>query len=89
MAEKKKVTKPSTSEKLLQRMTKRASGPGTSDPRKSSQAKKKKSTHDLVDQYQIIRQDILKLRADLQKGYDMAKGKVEKKSLFGRLLRSR
>jgi hypothetical protein len=34
------------------------------------------------EQYDIIREDILKLRVDLQKGYDMAKELLDKKGLL-------
>jgi hypothetical protein len=70
-------------EKILHRMSKRASKPGSSDPRSSSVGTKKISgkTNDLKSQYKLIREDILKLREDLQKGYDMAKGLMDKKTL--------
>lgn len=70
-------------EKILHRMSKRASNPGSSDPHSSSSSTKKASgkANDLKKQYKLIREDILKLREDLQKGYDMAKGFVDKKTL--------
>jgi hypothetical protein len=43
----------------------------------------------LRDQYQIIRDDIIKLKVDLQKGYDLAKGTVEKKGIWGQLIKGR
>ena len=39
----------------------------------------------LKDQYNVIRKDLLKLREDIAKGYDMAKN-VDKKSLVKQLL---
>lgn len=39
----------------------------------------------LKDQYNVIRKDLLKLREDLAKGYDMAKS-VDKKNLVKQLL---
>ncbi|MFP5386271.1 MAG: hypothetical protein ACLGHN_09355 [Bacteriovoracia bacterium] len=70
-------------EKILHRMSKRASKPGSSDPRSSSPGSKKLAgkADELKNQYDLIREDILKLRTDLQKGYDMAKGFVDKKTL--------
>ncbi len=66
-------------EKTLKGMSRRASKAGSSrglDP-------------SLREQYAIIRQDLQKLRDDLHKGYDMAKGMVEKRSFLGQLFRAR
>jgi hypothetical protein len=64
-------------EKTLKSMSRRAkAGAGNADP-------------SLRDQYAIIREDLLKLREDLQKGYDMAKGMVEKRGLLGQLFKAR
>lgn len=41
----------------------------------------------LREQYKVIREDIIKLRNDLQKGYDMAKGAVEKKSFLNQIFK--
>jgi hypothetical protein len=41
----------------------------------------------LRDQYLLIRDDLVKLRADLQKGYTLAKSSVEKKSFLRQWLR--
>ncbi len=43
----------------------------------------------LKDQYAIIKKDLLKLRTDLAKGYDLAKVWMERKSNVRDLLRSR
>ncbi|WP_408098383.1 hypothetical protein ACJVC5_05590 [Peredibacter sp. HCB2-198] len=43
----------------------------------------------LKDQYNLIRKDLLKLREDLAKGYDMTKTLVEKKSLWKQLLNAK
>jgi hypothetical protein len=43
----------------------------------------------LRDQYEIIREDILKLRDDLTKGYNMAKKAVDKKTLVAQLTGSK
>ncbi|WPU65445.1 hypothetical protein [Peredibacter starrii] len=40
----------------------------------------------LKDQYNVIRKDLLKLREDLAKGYDMTKNLVEKKGLWKQIL---
>lgn len=74
----------SHTEKLLKGLNKRT---------ERSQSQKKvagaDAVSDLREQYHVIREDIMKLRDDLQKGYDMAKGAVEKKSLIGQLFKSR
>jgi hypothetical protein len=44
----------------------------------------------IKEQYQIIRKDILKLREDLSKGYDMARGMVqEQKGYISQLLKNK
>lgn len=40
----------------------------------------------LKQQYEIIKSDLLKLREDLEKGYDMAKTQLNSKSLIGAVL---
>jgi hypothetical protein len=58
---------------------------------KSANIKKAKtplSSPSLRQQYVVIREDILKLKADLQKGYSIAKGAVEKKKFLKELLES-
>lgn len=54
--------------------------------------KKKETTtpeEALRKQYKIIKGDVLKLRNDLLKGYDMARSWVEKKSSFKKVLRAK
>lgn len=43
----------------------------------------------LREQYNIIKKDVLKLRDDISKGYDLAKGLIEKKGLVSELLKAR
>lgn len=43
----------------------------------------------LKEQYNVIRKDLLKLREDLAKGYDMAKNLVEKKGLVKQFLNTK
>jgi hypothetical protein len=54
-------------------------------------SKRKPVTEDNIkEQYQIIRKDILKLREDLSKGYEMARGMVqEQKGYFSQLLKNK
>lgn len=44
---------------------------------------------DLKSQYDVIRNDLLKLRADLGKGYDMAKGMMDRKVLVKEFLNTK
>ncbi len=44
---------------------------------------------ELRDQYEIIRSDLLKLREDLSKSYDVAKGLLTRKNLMKEFLKSR
>lgn len=44
---------------------------------------------DLKGQYEVIRNDLLKLRADLGKGYDMAKGMMDKNTLVKEFLNTK
>lgn len=57
--------------------------------KKASSKSQKAGVNSLREQYNVIREDILKLREDLQKGYDLAKGAVEKKSLINQFFKSR
>lgn len=41
----------------------------------------------LIQQYRIIRDDLVKLRDDLNRGYDMAKEAVEKKTILSELMK--
>ena len=43
----------------------------------------------LISQYKIIREDIMKLRDDLTRGYDMAKEAVDKKTFISELMKLR
>ncbi len=43
----------------------------------------------LVEQYQVIREDLLKLGKDLNRGYDIAKAAVEKKTILSELMKIR
>jgi hypothetical protein len=76
-------------EKVLHKMSKKASQP------KSSNSETEESiegevvdTSTLREQYEIIRTDILKLREDLSKGYDIARSMLEKKGFITQLLRA-
>lgn len=78
----------SHADKVLQAMSKKAGQPGS--PTASPVSEKKVSIIDpLKEQYEVIREDILKLREDLSKGYDLAKSTIEKKGLISELLKSR
>lgn len=68
--------KPTHKEKVLKGISKKVSG-------NQGQA------IGLREQYDVIREDLIKLRDDLQKGITMAKGAVDKKKLIGQLLKSR
>ena len=78
--------KRSHADKILQKMSKKSSAE-TSKTAESTATKANKAETTLSEQYEIIRRDILKLREDLSKGYDMAKGMIEKKGLFNQLLK--
>lgn len=54
----------------------------------------KKVTHtanelDFKQQYKIIKEDLLKLRQDLEKGYDIAKSYVGKNGLLSSVFKNR
>ncbi len=56
----------------------------------SKQSHSGDSEHDrFVDQYRVIREDILKLRNDLTRGYDMAKEAIDKKTIISELMKLR
>ncbi len=74
-------------EKILSRMSKKAGTTGSRPVEASSSKKSAEAT--LSEQYEIIRSDILKLRDDLSKGYDMAKGMIERKGLINQLLKTK
>lgn len=76
-------------DKILQTMSKKASQPG-SPLAAAPSAKKSTSVIDpLKEQYDVIRKDVLKLREDLAKGYDMAREALEKKGLISELLKAK
>lgn len=62
-------------EKVLNRMAKKTSTKGTEN--------------NLREQYDIIRNDLLKLREDLSRGYDMAKSMVDRKTLVKQFLNTK
>ncbi len=41
----------------------------------------------LSEQYNVIKKDLLKLREDLSKGYDLTKGLIERKGFINELLK--
>lgn len=53
-----------------------------SKPDAKRRSKAEENFKNLKEQYEIIRDDVLKLRTDLQKGYDMARGMLDKKTLL-------
>jgi hypothetical protein len=71
--------KPTHIEKTLKGMSRRV----------SKSASYRRLDPSLREQYAIIRQDLQKLRDDLHKGYDMAKGMVEKRSFLGQIFKAR
>lgn len=73
-----------TSEKVLKRLGKRNAQTGS-----SSKKGETGNIKNLQNQYNVIRKDILKLREDLQKGYDMARGMVDRKSLIKDFLKAK
>jgi hypothetical protein len=61
-------------EKVSNKLSKKVPGPSTNS--------RKSATHvTLKDQYEVIKQDILKLRSDLSKGYDLVRDLVDKKTV--------
>lgn len=44
---------------------------------------------DFKQQYEIIRKDVMKLKKDLQKGYDMARRVVEKKGFLNQFIKTK
>lgn len=43
----------------------------------------------LAEQYRVIKDDLMKLREDLNRGYDMAKDAVDKKTIISELMKLR
>lgn len=64
--------------KILQKTARRSNGGLGLKP-----SKEKSQVMMMKDQYEIIREDLMKLRDDIAKGYDMAKDLLDKKSLRG------
>lgn len=58
---------------------------------KNNEQQTHESTEDsaLVQQYRVIRDDLMKLRDDLTRGYDMAKDAVEKRTILNELMKLR
>lgn len=80
----------SHADKVLQTMSRKASQPGSPLATSSETTEKKVSVIDpLKDQYEIIKQDVLKLREDLSKGFDLARSTLEKKGLISELLKAK
>lgn len=78
----------SHAEKVLQTMSKKASQPGSPLASSGESTEKKTSIIDpLKDQYEVIVQDVMKLREDLSKGFDLARSTLEKKGLISELLK--
>ena len=76
-------------EKVLHRMSKKASQPKPTHAESGESIEGEVvDTSMLREQYEIIRNDILKLREDLSKGYDIAKSMLEKKGIITQLLRA-
>ncbi len=54
--------------------------------------KKDESKNDesgLAQQYRVIKEDLMKLREDVTRGYDMAKEAVDKKTILNELMKLR
>lgn len=75
-------------EKFLQSVAKGSSRPVN----ENSSAKSERSPASgsaLMEQYEVIREDVLKLRDDLARGYDMAREMLDKKTIMKELLKTR
>lgn len=71
-------------EKILQNVAKK------SNSNSGNGAEGKSSSSDnsvLLDQYRVIREDIIKLADDVARGYDMAREMLDKKTLMKDLLK--
>lgn len=69
-------------EKVLRTSSKK----GKNEAVKMIKTFKKNVDPSLREQYEVIRKDLLKLRDDLAKGYDLAKNMVDKKGFVKDLL---
>jgi hypothetical protein len=54
----------------------------------ANKPKKASTEEQLKDQYYVIRDDLLRLKTDLAKGYDLAKDWVDSKPMIKKVLRS-
>jgi hypothetical protein len=75
----------SNREKILHTMSKKLSA----GPVNEKSEEKTSVIDPLKDQYEVIRQDVLRLRDDLSKGYDLIKETFEKKGIISELLKAR
>ena len=74
---------------LSQKGERQESTIGTGKSSTRSSVRSTNSSDELKDQYEIIRKDLLKLRDDLTKGYDLAKNLLNRKTLMRELLKSK
>lgn len=73
-------------EKILQNVAK-----SSTNGSKASSTTTSKATNGnaLVEQFNVIREDVLKLRDDLARGYDMAREMLDKKTLMKEFLKAK
>lgn len=57
--------------------------------KKSDELHEATSEEGLAGQYRVIKDDLMKLREDLTRGYDMAKDAVDKKTILNELMKLR
>lgn len=74
--------------KVLQKMDKAGKSPESENITRKSK-KESNEVSALKEQYNIIRKDLMKLRDDLTRGYDMARNVMEKKGFVRQLLKSK
>lgn len=72
-------------EKVLQKLSQKNNH--QESPSEAENASEKATTPTLRDQYDIIKEDLLKLRSDLEKGYEMAREMMDKKTLMNQILK--
>jgi hypothetical protein len=72
-------------EKVLQKLSKKANSSNAPASKPSST----KGDASLREQYEVIREDLLKLRDDISKGIDLAKKYVDRKTLIQEFLRAK
>ena len=73
----------------LSRAPKEVDSAEQSAPADDSSRNEKKGVAALREQYDVIRDDLLKLREDVTKGYDLAKGFLNKKTIMNELMKTR